>query len=269
MKTKVLSKTILISFLKLLWIPICAFCVSSCFGAGMAPPREVGLVTGECLKDTHLIHRDVGFDPGKQRGVSGSTSFVIGFDMSLEYVSKKRKLFLYYVRPSNEAFRKFGWNEGKVRTEYDRILDKLPVYIGRDDVYGTFLYNGGVVLTADKDFAGIPKGENLAELFQIKNDIKELDSIRGEVKKRIGIPFECENMVSKYGFSLVVPKNDDYKMVRDQVSFTLKMPFRVVNYLQWINDKISDPTAPVPYSDTEFTCEFITRYRLVPADSEL
>jgi hypothetical protein len=50
--------------------------------------------------------------------------------------------------------------------------------------------------------------------------------------------------------------------VSETVTFELKIPVKVVMYLNWLNDKISDPDAPVPYEERELYCKFTTDFNL-------
>ena len=90
----------------------------------------------------------------------------------------------------------------------------------------TILYNGGISLKADREFAGFQPGEDL------------------------GPALRCAGIWSDYAF------------IDEHVTFDLEIPVRVVMYLGWLNDKLSNPAAPVPYKDEVLHCRFTTPFGL-------
>ena len=54
----------------------------------------------------------------------------------------------------------------------------------------------------------------------------------------------------------------DHDLTEGTVNFELKIPVRVVGYLQWLNDRIKDPDAPVPYKEEILHCRFSSKYHL-------
>ena len=54
----------------------------------------------------------------------------------------------------------------------------------------------------------------------------------------------------------------DFKVVKESVSFELNIPVKVVMYLQWLNDRLIDPNAPVPYKEEVLHCSFTSPYCL-------
>ena len=54
----------------------------------------------------------------------------------------------------------------------------------------------------------------------------------------------------------------DYEVVDEYVRFDLNIPVKVVYYLHWLNDRLTDPDAAVPYTDEVLHCSFCTEYGL-------
>ena len=55
---------------------------------------------------------------------------------------------------------------------------------------------------------------------------------------------------------------EQYQLTDEKVTFELNVPVKVVKYLTWLNDKITDPDAPVPYEEEVLHCRFTTDYGL-------
>ena len=45
-------------------------------------------------------------------------------------------------------------------------------------------------------------------------------------------------------------------LTNEWVKFTLEIPVKVVMYLNWLDDRITDPNAPIPYREDVLRCEF-------------
>ena len=256
---------------------------ASCGKIGSSHPEaEVKLfLTGECLNSPELSY--VEMDTEGQNVVSDRFRFIFTFDDSnhtyertnseTEFVGRFRDI------PSDELFSKqFGEKADEMKATFERIFNEYDdLYISkfhsRDFSVRTILYNGGISLTANKEFAGFTAGENLAPIVTcvpmydnlvqesgenpIVTDARNTPSTAGEF---LGIPLDYTSfMGARVEFSIPV---EDYSLVNEQVTFELNIPVKVVMYLSWLNDKISDPDAPVPYSDEVLHCRFTTKYGL-------
>jgi hypothetical protein len=51
-------------------------------------------------------------------------------------------------------------------------------------------------------------------------------------------------------------KNNTYERVNETVNFSISIPVRVVYYLTWLNDKLTDENAPMTWKDEVLTCTF-------------
>ena len=72
---------------------------------------------------------------------------------------------------------------------------------------------------------------------------------------------EYTSMANATGIYFCIP-TEDCELTEEEVTFELNIPVKVVMYLNWINDKLTDPDAPVPYKDEVLHCKFTTRYGL-------
>lgn len=117
----------------------------------------------------------------------------------------------------------------------------------------TILYNGGVSFVANKDFAGVPAGKDLSEIIVS-------DPYLTDFGLYPGIPLDYKSMPGE-SVSFSVPL-DDFTVVKEPVTFELNIPVKVVMYLRWLNDRLIDPSAPVPYKEEVLHCRFTSPYCL-------
>lgn len=236
------------------------------------------LLPGECLSDTELQY----ILPDADYQQVYSDCFLFRFSMSLSNHELKKDGGLwsriYNDKPSKSLYDTFGENKGKVRKEFNGIFDVLSEYYSielQDDSYSivTLLYNGGISLIANKEFAGFKPGEDMSSAIKcspnsgeyVDEDLTDpVISSQSRLAENAGtylaIPLEYISLAgSDIRFSIPMA---DYQLVEEDVTFELKIPVKVVKYLNWINDKLSDPDAPVPYKDEVLHCTFTTRYSL-------
>ena len=76
----------------------------------------------------------------------------------------------------------------------------------------------------------------------------------------LGIPMNYISM-TKDGVEFSIPMGE-YKLIEEAVTFELNIPVKVVLYLTWLNNKLTNPNAPVPYTDEVLHCTFTTKYGL-------
>ena len=67
--------------------------------------------------------------------------------------------------------------------------------------------------------------------------------------------------MAEESISFSVPMGD-FKVIAEPVTFELNIPVKIVMYLQWLNDKIADPNALVPYKEEVLYCRFTCPYCL-------
>lgn len=237
-------------------------------------------LTGKCLNSGKLSYY---LPDGLGQQIEDSF-FVFRFTM--DWTSTKKdplKRYMWganYWRkiPSDELFDQFGETAKNVRSEYDAVYQDFKesyfaLYGNWRFSIGTVLYCGGLSLTADKDFAGYKAGTNLAPIVtthprygRIQTATKEESSClsRMNAKSNAGgfldIPMDYICMTEEdVCFSIPV---SDYEITKKQVNFKLEIPVKAVKYLHWLNDKISDPDAPVPYDEITLCCQFTANYCL-------
>lgn len=253
----------------------------SCGKMGSSTPAESTriLLPGECLSSPELSY----YTPNSEGQQVNGNCFLFGFTMDLtchkkERIDNKEIALSWRDVPSDELFSSFGINQAVVKSEYERVFEDFSKsYESRfhQSFYSivTILYNGGVSLVANKEFAGYPAGENLAPLIT-NNPIYDnivLESGENPIIAPgfntpsnaggfLGIPLDYISM-TKDGVEFCIPMGE-HKLIEDEVTFELFIPVKVVQYLTWFNNRISDPNAPVPFKDEVLHCSFTTKYGL-------
>ena len=257
---------------------------SSCVKLGSSRPY-VGVkmfLTGECLNNTELT-----FWPAEDEGAEvvdrDRFRFYFNFDFS-DHTQERTNSQIAIVPeyrdiPSSQLFvRRFGERSEEVKASFEEVFkDFAETYTARfhrgDFYVRTVLYNGGLSLTADKEYAGFAPGENIAPAVTCSPYLDEMVEESGENP----VVTSASNTPSNAGAILDLPLDyisfmgngvefsipiDGFSLVEDTVTFELNIPVRVVMYLTWLNDRLTDPDAPVPYRDEVLHCRFTSKYRL-------
>lgn len=241
-------------------------------------PKTRLLLSGECLSGTELQY--VVPEADYQQVYDDYFLFRFSMELTDHEIKKDGGLWsrIYNDTPSKSLYDSFGKNKSKVRKEFNGIFEVLSEYYlydfhQYDFAITTILYNGGISLTANKEFAGFKPGEDLAPAIKssprwgeyigdnltdpVISTTSRLSENAGEI---LDIPMEYISLAGdEIRFSIPMA---DYQLVEDEVTFELNIPVKVVSYLEWINDKLSDPDAPVPYKDEVLHCKFTTGYCL-------
>lgn len=256
---------------------LCA--ISSCkmhFGAATPEYPSVSyFIPGECLSSTELIstlHERSGY----QLTCDGRYKFALLLDLSNCEIDDSRTYSTHpRCIPSEELFSSFGENEALIKKAYNDqnylLHNPEESYTAPDVV--TILYCGGMTLVADKPFAGHPAGENLAPYCQNyyptngtkkpvlpNSNLAGLNNGKNFIDPLMEIPIDYGCIL---GHSIIfsIP-TETHKVVEERVNFEITIPVKVVMYLQWINNKLADPLAPVPYREETLHCVFHTMYNL-------
>lgn len=242
------------------------------------PPQTRLLLPGECLSGTELQY--VVPETDYQQVYDDCLLFRFSMELTDHEIKKDGGLWsrMYNDTPSKSLYDSFGKNKSKVRKEFNGIFDVLSEYYlydfhQYDFAIVTILYNGGISLTANKEFAGFKSGEDMSPSIKasplwgdsiddnLTNPVISSSSRLAEkAGKILDIPMEYISLAGdEIRFSIPMA---DYQLVEEEVTFELKIPVKVVSYLEWINDRLSDPDAPVPYKDEVLHCKFTTGYCL-------
>jgi hypothetical protein len=254
---------------------VIACLLSSCGKKTATPGANVQyFIPGECLESAEL--RPVPeFDDLSRRVVQNRLEFVFLFDLSnvtTEYINNSTSR----VIPSDKLFDNFGANSKAVKEIYESAYaDCMNLFPKINWLsISTILYDGGISLIADKDFAGIPANEELAPLIMglPMNDeyIEQFGKdavlapgthLHENIDNALGIPLDYFTALEGDLLSFSIPMGD-YEIVEENITFELKVPVKVVKYLTWLNDRLTDPEAEVPYEEKILHCRFTSKYGL-------
>lgn len=237
----------------------------------------VSLLPGECLVDNDL---KCVYSNSYGEGQYYCFRFSLNVETQYEVVEQGH----YYSevvpirhrhRPTDSVFKQFGGNARRVKEQYDYIWNDLNFS------QSTVFYNGEMTLVADKEFAGIPAGENLAGLLESRSfpDDKPIihlepfnsDSLEMLLLAPINrivlfgpsnnqddyLASEAEYIdVDKTALLVFFMPIQDYECVSETVSFQLSIPIRSAQYLTWINDRVSNENAQINWKEDILTCQF-------------
>lgn len=238
-------------------------CLVSCnkFYPGSRAAIGKKLLTGECLASAEMSYNEV-----YRSTMVNENRFIFGFSLDLsDYEHETIRFMEYRYIPSDDIFKSFGKNRKAVKNAFETIFDRCDNDLSRkhrDFSVVTILYDGGISLTANKEFAGYPAGEDLAPAIE---DV-EAGHFHPEwyLAENVGTIFEIPldylkllDMVISFSIPM-----EQYQLTDEKVTFELNVPVKVVKYLTWLNDKITDPDAPVPYEEEVLHCRFTTDYGL-------
>ena len=247
--------------------------VCSCVKASQPAANYRYFIPGECIASTELnYYSPPDFSDIDQVLVDDRVSF--GFTLNLSNTQKVLEYppSTYRVYPSEVIFNSFGKNKELVYDGFvnavDNYLSALPILSANYDL-ATILYTEGISLVADSEFAGYQPGENLAPLLTCVYRYQGAVPLAGDTiiasplnardltADAFDIPLNYMTMTGAYGLSFAIPIGD-HKVVEERVSFELSIPVKVVMYLTWLNDRISNPNAPIPYKEEVLHCTFTT-----------
>ena len=261
--------------------------ISSCSSLPSATPdlvhNEVSFIPGECLIDNKMTCTYCnGFDSHRRFDFH----FTINVDVAYDVIKESHYFWetfpvVHRHCPSDAVFQQFGDNANKVKTEYDRIWSDVNSLAAQGINYdsvsqSTLFYKDGLSLIADKEFAGVPAGENIAVLFRKRRlktyvtpfDIDQDDMLLLRTSSWM-IVYGPSNdacdynadeatypKVEKQAFLNFSISAQDCSFVTERVNFILEIPIKSAQYLTWLNDRLTDENAQMTWKDEVLTCTF-------------
>lgn len=236
----------------LVWaIVFLSVCASSCSIGPIPPPLEKTFLPGECLRSPALIFSRFYLYEGKYRtDGTRQTFFVFSFAMDMKCVfspAPPRGVDRYL--PTDDVFNAFVDNCPSIKELYEDAWHEVIESRAGLCFSSSIFYDSGISLTADKEFAGFPAGDNIASSVFFEGPVPaNFHSIP------VGDSFTY-NYYLPQGFALRIPIND-FDIVDEDITFNLSIPVKVGLYLTWLSNKLTDPDAPFPYREETLTCTF-------------
>lgn len=237
---------------------IATFCFS-CDKTSDLLEEELTVLPGECLSSSVLSFTGLSINDN-----TGPKGFVLTCEFSMSdiitpagapYSSSDFKRV-----PKDEVYEFFGANAELVKKSYDDFWNDCFIdgtLSGGGFGVSTIVYESGMTLIADKDFAGFKAGENItanAKGYQKGNDTPViLDCVFPS--DYLSLPNDGGYYLPSYGVTIRIPL-EGYSVVDEDVTFSLSVPVKVGLLLTWFNDRIVDPNAPYSYREDILSCSF-------------
>lgn len=262
-------------YLRYISVLVISLTLSSCFMIAPTgnPSNSYALLPGECLLSNELEY--VTFeDVNIVR--NGCYTLVLKLDAVdcqwEKYRPDKNLGGSYYLMPPNDIFTQFSKNKTKVKKVYEQLYHnftesfKSHNYSPHGYEIMTVLYDDDIKLIADKPFAGIPAGENLAHLIGDTKKgyhlVSSIDNRYDRAGALLGIPLEYESLIGSEYITILIPV-DNQEVIPTRITFEIEIPAKKVNLLNWFNAQIDDPDAPVPYEEITLHGKFTAGYRVL------
>lgn len=231
--------------------------VSSCVGAAVPEASPVTIIPGESLKSTSLH-----FDPSKSFRVTGDgdghTGLLIGLTLDLDVETEVLSRIegvgptsVYTYSPNPALFECYGPDAQKVQDAYKDIFAGYYSEVGtgknRAGITSTIFYCGGMVITANTTFAGIPAGENLAYIVHGFPD----DRLVHYPIPTVAVPDEYVPLRDEIGIKFW---QDDFELVAENVTLRIEIPVKVGMLLTLLNERLNTPDAELHFRDEVLIC---------------
>lgn len=240
-------------FILFLFILATLLPLSACdkFAATPAPLKPCSLFAGEGLISNQLT---ISSFRETTQVTGGTTALVQTLKMPFSYqtdIVRKvgNHIIEYRYIPSEEVFDALGEESKRVKAEYEIFYGKLRE-IGPGSAGSTIYYCGGMTLTADKDFAGIPAGEDLSGIVANFPERKEWPAI--DIPS-IQVPDGYTPILPGLVLSFPVGENE---VVNEDVTFHIEIPVKVGMFLTLLKDRFTYPEAEMQLRDEILTCDF-------------
>ena len=233
------------------FIAVC-FIITSC-KPELAPPEpdydQVAIIPGECIRSTRLEY-------GNSFRVTGDYDGHLGFliQLSLDLALDRDMIAdnSYCLVPQASVIEAFGEDAPLVKDAYGNIYNEYRACIGEkpnNALISTVYYCGGLVITANKSFAGLPAGENLASIIHVFPDfLQEYTPIPTIYVPTNYIPLQLINPIKFW--------IDNYEVVDEIVEFEVAIPVRIGMMLTLIRDRLTNPSAEMQFQDVVLTGHF-------------
>ena len=214
------------------------------FGAATPAACEFSLYPGECFKG--YLYK--GFEVDSTGANAGFwIRFSLEFDkLRYEAISKSTTGWTtaYRYCPNDAVFNTFGDDSDNVKESYYSIVNSTPNVTYPLYMVTTIYSDGAFSLKANKKIADVAAGEELTDLAYIPT-YPTVFPVN---------PPEGMNSLWRY-FEIMIPLNDR-EIVTEDVAMHLEIPVKVGMLLHTLQDRLSEPDAPMQYEDRVLTCDF-------------
>lgn len=209
----------------------------------------VAIIPGECIRGPWL---ESGNSFRVTGDYDGQLGFLIQLSLNVAIDSDLMSDNTYRLFPRASVIESFGQDASQVKAAYEEIFNEYRARCGEkpdNALVSTVYYCGGLVITANKEFAGISAGENLAPILHVFPDyLKESVPIPTIAVPDDYIPLQLNNPIKFW--------IDDYEVVDELVEFEVRMPVKIGMMLTLLRDRITNPSAKMQFTDEVLTGHF-------------
>lgn len=238
------------------------FLLAGCGKYGAATPEVeyLSLIPGECLNSGDLVFSYEGF---RETGIYQHPrvlffNFTLDLDVEKDVVNwiggkVGHRPAVVRFKPKETVYKNYGINANQVKRDYESYYTFYQETVNPSVVLSdltTIYYSEALSLTADKEFAGIPAGEELSSLVL---GPKEYGC--GIVySPPIAAPADCYALTRWFNF--YIPIDDGREVVEETVTFHFELPVKVGMLLNYLHDSQTNPDATIEFRDEVLTCDF-------------
>ena len=239
----------IVTFVAVCFITSCASYLPDPLSDRVYEPEAIVIMPGECIRGPWI-------ESGSSFRVTGDYDGHLGFLMQLSlnvaFDSEMTTDNVYRLVPRASIIETFGEDAAQVKNAYQEIFNEYRAHFGEkpdNALVSTVYYCGGLVITANKEFAGISAGENLAPILHVFPDyLKESVPIPTIDVPENYIPLQLNNPIKFW--------IDGYEVVDELVEFEVRMPVKIGMMLTLLRDRITNPSAEMQFKDEVLTGRF-------------
>ncbi|MBR5033953.1 MAG: hypothetical protein IKX71_01475 [Bacteroidales bacterium] len=211
--------------------------------------HSYSFLPGECLNSSELVFEEA-YDASYNG--SGVMRFFFSFDMDCQW-EPLHGPYSGWLKPNESVFDSFGDKKDFVKQEYYKFYNSLSFL--NDGNVTTIYYKEGIHLILHDNFANYSAGTDLGDLVffpedkypAIASDVPGIENVDGmrQLHKRFMFLVPCDvfsiNLAGSY-------------------HFTFTMPVKIGQYLNYLEDRNTDPDTTVQFKDEVLTCKFTVEF---------
>lgn len=216
---------------------------------GFPGTHSYSFLPGECLNSSKLVFEEA-YDASYNS--SGVMRFFFSFDMDCQWEPFDGP-YNGWLKPNESVFTRFGNKGDFVKQEYYKFYNSLSFRKIGD--LTSIYYKEGIHLILHDNFAEYSAGTDLGDLVFFPED--KYPAIASDVP---GIENVDDMRQLQKRFMFLVPCDVFSINIAGSYRFTLTMPVKIGQYLNYLKDRNTDPDTTVQFKDEVLTCDFTVEF---------
>lgn len=213
-------------------------------------PYQYFFLTGECLKSYEMEPVNYEFNLGLSKLV-----LPLRLDWDTQSASFKKQHAVNAILPSESVFNSFGDNAESVKNNFYAAFDRFNFDHSISSTITVFCKDG-IIITANKEFCGIPAGENLFPSVAQIDDFDHQDLFLDQYQLSWEtIPEGCKLIRSAIYCSIHYAESQSFD---EEITFHIEVPVKVGLYLHYLKDQRNTVDAQMQYLDEVLSGDFTT-----------